>query len=228
MSILTVFFKQNKCLIGEKGLFSPQFLHNVRWIYAEICIVLSFLPSFCLILQLTSQNITKKSRNDRKNGPKWAKKASKRGQNDPKTTPKWCKTIWKKRHRNLEWKKLREFSVIFAVSARMHGLGPPQWRPMQTLLQTAWERKRAQTTGGALVGAGNTHTPSKTQAHKQNVLLEGLWINPKCSRTQQRSQVPPAYTQKPPEVTLTEKARMSSKRHQNDPKTMPKRCQNHP
>ena len=33
-------------------------------------------------------------------------------------------------------KHLENIFRFLTVSARMHGLGPPQWRPMQTLLQT--------------------------------------------------------------------------------------------
>ena len=49
------------------------------------------------------------------------------------------------------------------VSARMHGLDPPQWRPMQTLLHTG-KRKHKQLAG--LSSEREHHTPGNAHTNK--------------------------------------------------------------
>ena len=101
------FLSKTGVLSAKAGLFSHNFAY-FWWMLAEFCIILPSLASFYLILQSTSENITEKSPNGRKNGLKWFKMAktwsnnsrkraqkglkmvSKRHQNDPKMMPKGC------------------------------------------------------------------------------------------------------------------------------------------
>ena len=95
-SILTV-FNINKCFIGEKKAVLSIFALLGRNL-AEFCIFVPSLASFCLSLQLTSQNINKKSSKMTvkmaQNGPQTVRKQPKKGpkkpQNGIKTTQKWC------------------------------------------------------------------------------------------------------------------------------------------
>ena len=98
------FFKQNKWFIAKKNscfAFCTIFDYYL-WILAEICIFLPSLRLFFLILQLTSQNTTKKTmivktaqkrlkwpRNCPKIAQKGFKKAQNEDKNDTKTSPEW-------------------------------------------------------------------------------------------------------------------------------------------
>ena len=66
----SLFFKQIKCFIAEKGLLFAQFC--IFWVNfgRKLHIFFAFPSSFCLNLQSTSQSITKKSQNDHENGLK--------------------------------------------------------------------------------------------------------------------------------------------------------------